>query len=315
MDEETLYRRKRIAIGLIIAALIAGMAAVLIHFRSEMNARSSHIASLVAQASAYETELNELRRQQEVEELHIYKPEGSGAAVIAFLIDGESTLQTALSYGRSFGFTPSILLRADDPAVDAALEAIAGTRLDVILYSRGIGTAAQIRSLQERVEDAGCQNTYAYLLRAGDDTEENRAILSSAGVRTLFLYGDSLTGRVAEDGTAELNYSYVSKSAYTPANRLSDLGGSEQGLLFAIDLVDTTVTARQMEEILSVIRDEADSGRIAIGSTEDAVQTVRARQEREEANLAEFLETQKTRSERILELEGIIQEIYSHWND
>ncbi|MCR4804377.1 MAG: hypothetical protein K5981_01810 [Clostridia bacterium] len=315
MDEERLYKIKRIVIGAVIAVLIAGMAAMLHHSRAKMSARSQRIASLVAEANAYETELNELRRQQELEEMHIYKPEGPGAAVVAFLIDGENTLRTALSYGQTYGFTPSILLRTDDPDVDTVIEAITNTGLEVILYSRGIGTPAQIRALQERVDDANCANTYSYLLRAGDDTDETRQVLNSAGIRTLFLYGDSLTGRVTEEGTTELNYSYINRSSYTPANRLSDLNGSEQGLLFAFDLVDTTVTARQMDEILAAIRDEADSGHIAIGSVQDAVQTVENRQERENANLADFLEVQEARSARIEELEEIIKEIYSHWDD
>ena len=315
MDEEVLQTIKRVLIGVIIALLLAGMTLVLFRYRADMNSRSRRIASLTAQANAYETELNDLRRQQELEEMHLYTPEGPGVAVIAFLIDGEESLSTAVGYGQAYGFEPSILLRADDPNVDSVIESMAGAGLDVILYSRGIGTAAQIRALQERLDEAGCVNTNAYLLRAGDDTEANRRKLAQAGITTLFLYGDSLTSREAEDGVIELNYSYVNRSSYTPANRLNDLNGSEQGLLFAFDLVDTTVTERQMDEIISLIREEADTGHIAIGAVEDAVRTVRLRLERETAKVTEFLETQEARSERISELEEIIQEIYSHWDD
>ena len=142
MDEEVLQTIKRVLIGVIIALLLAGMTLVLFRYRADMNSRSRRIASLTAQANAYETELNDLRRQQELEEMHLYTPEGPGVAVIAFLIDGEESLSTAVGYGQAYGFEPSILLRADDPNVDSVIESMAGAGLDVILYSRGIGTAA-----------------------------------------------------------------------------------------------------------------------------------------------------------------------------
>lgn len=315
MVEERLHKILRVLLGLFIVALLAVMAWMILNYRQDMQERSSHIAALSAEASAYEAELTRLRREQETEEMHIYKPEGPGTAVIAFLVDGEETLADAMHYGSSYGFTPTILLRADAENLDEIVESLSGSQLDVILYSRGIDSSGRIRRLQERLEEAGCRNTNAYLLRASDDTEANRKTLGSAGITTLFLYGDSLASDVNDAGTVELNYSYINKNTYSPANRLADLKGSEQGLLFAVDLVETTASDRQLSEILEVIRDEADAGHISIGSVAEAVNTVKGRVARETANLEDFLAKQEARSARIAELETIIREIYSHWDD
>lgn len=315
MMEEVLHKVFRVLIALFIVALLVGMAWMIISYRHDMQDRSARIASLTAEASAYEAELTKLRREQETEEMHIYRPEGPGTAVIAFLVDGEETLATALNYGSAYSFTPTILLRMDADNLNEIVEVLSGSSLDVILYSRGKVSAGNIRKLQERLEEAGCGNTNSYLLRASDDTETNRKYLARAGITSLFLYGDSLTSDVSEDGTTELNYSYINKSTYNPANRLADLNGSEQGLLFAIDLVETTATDRQISEILGLIRDEADAGHITIGSVSDAVKTVKDRLAREKANLESFLTEQEARSARIEELEQIIKDIYSHWDD
>ena len=153
------------------------------------------------------------------------------------------------------------------------------------------------------------------LLRFAPAVIPDREALARAGITTLFIYGDTLSGTITEDGTAELNYSYINKSSYSPSSRLSALENSEQGLLFAIDLVQSTVTERQEAEIFSLIRDEEDKGRIVVRGVKDAVQTVRDRLEQEQQKLEEFLSEQAERSARIEELEETIREIYSHWDD
>ena len=107
----------------------------------------------------------------------------------------------------------------------------------------------------------------------------------------------------------------MNRSAYTPVNRLTALSDSEQGLLFAFDLAETTVTERQTNEIFRLIKEQADSGRIKIGSVADAVQTVKDRCAREKENLDAFEAVQEERNARIAELKAIIAEIYSHWDD
>ena len=307
----------RVLITVLIVILLAGMTVMIYNYRQETQARSARIAELSAQAKAYEAELTQLKREQETQEMQIYTPEGPGAAVVAFRVGGEETFAQAQAFGREYGFRPALLINTADEDLDYIIETVTDSGLEVILYSQGFSKneAGRIRELHERLEEAGCENTDSYLLRASDDTEENRAALSRAGISTLFLYGDSLMSVIAEDGTAELNYSYINKSSYNPANRLADLNGSEQALLFAIDMKETTVTDRQMDEIVGLISEESDSGHIMIGTVENAVRTVRERMERENANLEAFETEQEERTARIAELEETIRDIYSHWDD
>lgn len=307
----------RTAICSAAALLLVGMTVMLMHYRQETRARAAHIETLATEAKQYEAELTRLKREQEVQELHIYKPEGPGAAVIAFRIADEESLQQVLNYGTSYGFTPAILVNTAEDDTETLLTLLRGSGLDVVFYSVGF-TADELDGLQElqwTFRKAGCGNTQSYLLRAADDTEENRAALTEAGIRTLFLYGDTLDTQITEDGTAMLNYSYVNKSGYSPANRLVDLAGSEQALLFAIDMKETTVTEHQMEEIVSLICREGDNGAVKICTVDEAVQTVRDRVDREQGRLHEFFAAQDERNTRIEELEAAIREIYSHWDD
>lgn len=307
----------QILIILLCIVLLTGMTVIIVRYRSDLQERSAHIAELSAQAKEYESELQQLRREQETQEMQLYTPEGPGVAVIAFRIDGEETLAKVQEYGAEYGITPAILVNVDDEAIDSILELLPETGFEIILSCRDFnaGTPTQLRAVQETLEETNCVNSHSFLLLAKCDTEENRLVLARAGITTLFLYGDVLSSAVTDDGAIELNYSYISKSSYSPANRLSALENSEQSLLFAIDLVQTTVTEQQVEDILSLIREEVDAGHIVVSNVSGAVQTVQNRVDREQERLKEFLTAQESRSARITELEETIREIYSHWDD
>ena len=307
----------RILLILLCVALLAGMTLMIYRYRADEKERSARIASLAKQAKEYESELVHLRREQETQEMQMYRPEGPGVAVVAVYANTEDVLTSALKLGSEYGLSPGVLLCVDDEGNATLLTLLAEEKREVILSCRSFTpeTASQLRALQEALEEAGCEFSHAFLLRAGSDTKENRETLARAGITTLFIYGDTLSGTITEAGTAELNYSYINKSSYSPANRLSALENSEQGLLFAIDLVQSTVTERQEAEIFSLIRDEEDTGRILVRGVSDAVRTVKDRTEREQQKLEEFLTAQEARSARIRELEETVREIYSHWDD
>lgn len=298
-------------------AALAAMVFMILNYDREAHTRTARLTALTEQAKEYEAELLRLRRELETQEMHVYKPEGPGAAVIAFRIADAETLEQALNYGTTYGFTPAILINTADEDLNEILETLEGSGLDVILYGNGFdeNEPQRVRELRYSIAIAHCKDTRAYLLRAGEDTEENRRLLAEAMVRTLFVYGDTPDSTVQEDGSAQLNYSYVSQNGYSPAYRLSGLARSEQGLLFAFDMKETTVTSRQMGEIIDLICREAENGHIRICSVSEAVQTVQDRVERENERLSAYLSEQEERNARIRELEETIREIYSHWND
>ena len=313
---DSMRRLIQILIILLCLALLAGMTVMIFRYRAEARTRAAQISALSAQAREYESELMRLRREQEVQEMQLYTPEGPGAAIVAFRIGDEETLEAAVAYGEAYGFTPSVIVNVDEENAAALLETLADRGLDIIFGCNTFSnrTETALRAMTEKAENAGCSITSSFLLRAGDDNEENRKTLKRAGVTTLFLYGDVLSSTVSDDFT-ELNYSYISRSGYNPSSRLSDLRGSEQGLLFAVDLVETTVTERQTEEILSLIREEQNAGHIVLSSVSGAALTVQDRVDHERQRVEEFLAVQETRSARIAELEETIREIYSHWDD
>lgn len=306
----------KITLAVLLTVLLIPSIFLLVRYQKASVAHSAQLEDLAEQARGYETELQRLRRESETQEMHISKPDGPGAAVIAFRIDGSDTLNRALAYGESYDFKPAILINTADDA-DELFKLLKDTGLDVILYSRGLADdeTERVQQLQKAMTEAGCVDTRSYLLRSSDDSEESRSQLAQAGIQTLFLYSDTLNSDYYEDGTAELNYSFIHKSGYTPRNRVASLANSEQGLLFAIDMKETTVTEHQMDEIVRFICDEAKSGSITVGSVSNAVQTVRQRVEREQLRLKEFQNEEQSRKERIEELEAAIQEIYSHWDD
>ncbi len=315
MQEELRRRLIQILIAVSLLGLLGGLAAVILTYHRDSQARSAQLESLSEQARDYENELLRLRREAETQELHIYTPEGPGAAVFAFRLDSEETLQRAVSYGENYRFTPAILLDLTDDT-DSVLTLLEESGLEIIFYSADFSEndLQKLRDIRRIIKATGCVDTQSFLLRSADDTEENRAALSQAGIQTLFLYDDLLDTSVLTDGTTKLNYSYVSKSGYSPANRLANLANSEQALLFAIDLKETTVTEHQMDEIIELICQEEENGHIRIGSVADAVQTVQDRVKREENRLNEYMAAQDERAARIAELEATIREIYSQWD-
>ncbi len=306
----------KILVCIIVLTALGLMAMRIYYYREDANARSAHIAELSALAKEYETELTHLKREQELAEQNTYIPEAPGAAIIAFRIDSEETLELAKAYGEKYRFTPSILINVDDVEASELIELLADSGLDLIFACNSftIRTGTDLKTVMEAEEELGGNTTHAFLLRANDDTEANRRILIKAGIKTLFLYGGTLDTDVTEEFT-ELNYSYISRSGYTPSTRLSDLDRSEQGLLFAVDLVDTTVTEKQLDDILDAIQAASEEGRITVGSTERAVSVVRSRVDSENEVRERFLSSQNERLARIEELEEIIREIYSHWDD
>ncbi len=310
--------RKLLKILICIAALtgLALMSVMIYHYREDASQRSAHIAELAALAKEYETELTQLKREQELQEMHNYVPEGPGAAVIAFRIGDEETLLKAQAYGQKYRFTPSVIVNVDDENVMDILALLSDSGMDIIFACNRFNTktGAALKTVMEAEEELIGNSTRSFLLRSNDDTETNRRILIKNGIKTLFLYGGVLSTDVTDDFT-ELNYSYINRSGYSPTSRLSDLDRSEQGLLFAVDLVETTVTEKQLDDILDSIRAADEEGKITIGATESAVNVVRSRVESENEMRERFIATQDERLARIEELEAIIREIYSHWDD
>lgn len=309
--------KKRILTLIIILAifLLVSMVAVILRYDAESQARESRLQSISVQANMLERELRQLQRKAEKQEMQIYQSEGPGVAIIAFRISDEYDLQKALSYGAEYGFNPTILFNTGDD-VDGLISLIDDTGLEIVLYSYGFpdDELSRILAINNTFQQTFNETSDSYLLRSNDDTPENQTALLHAGIRVLFLYGEELNNSVREDGTVTLNYSFINKSSYSPERRLSNLIDSEQALLFAIDMKETTVTEHQMDEIIELICQEEENGHIRIGSVADAVQTVQDRVKREKNRLNEYMAAQEERAARIAELEATIREIYSQWD-
>ena len=307
---------------IIIPMAIVGLAVLLWGYRNTAMQQSRRLQSLRDEAAPYEAELNKLSKSRDEQERLVLEPEGPGCAVIGYQLSSEEDLELIEKHAERFGFTPVLVLDIQDRNISSLMTAIYGSssamKYEIVLTCGEMDDSIPdlIQTAKETLERYRYKDAGAFLLRDSLDSPENRKVLLDAGITRLFLYSNTLNS-TAEPEFVSMNYSYISKSGYTPDSRLAELADSEQALIFVVSLdrlADKTISESLITGALQGILNQVNAGTVEFSTVEKAAEAVQTRVEREQARQKAYDDETAATQARIAELRETIDGIYSSWD-
>lgn len=288
--------------------------------RQQENRRQAHMSTLKQQAAPYEREIRAIQSELNKRKNAISANMDTSGAIPCFIISSAEDVATVKKLCAGYVFTPTILLNCslEQESLNRIIEASAAENYDFVLYVRAMqeDTLDTMAQLQETIAQYNPAWKPAVLLRRQEDTKQNQALLAEHGYRTLFRYNNELDDG-AQDEMLYLAYGFI--LAKTDTSWLTDLlieTHTSMAICFDLDGLQTnTLAEKNITDCLDVLDKHLSAGVLEYRDAQTAFLVLAQKEGRTEQAQAEYDQYAQQQEARIEELEGIVKEIYSHWEE
>lgn len=312
-------KSKTFTVGVIILCAVL-LAVPLWMKRQQENRRQVHMSTLKQQAAPYEREIQALQSELNRRKNAISANTDTSGAIPCFKISSAEDVATVKELCAGYAFTPTILLDCslEQESLNSIIEASAAENYDFVLCVRTMqeDTLDTMAQLQETIAQYNPAWKPAVLLHSQEDTKENQALLAEHGYRTLFRYNNELDDG-AQDEMLYLAYGFI--RATTDTSWLTDMlidTRTSMAICFDLDgLQKNTLAEKDITDCLDVLDERLSAGVLEYRDVQTAFLVLAQKEGRTEQARAEFDQYAQQQEARIEELEGIVKEIYSHWEE
>ena len=312
-------KSKTFTVGVIVLCAVL-LAVPLWMKRQQENRRQEHMSTLKQQAAPYEREIRAIQSELNKRKNAISANTDTSGAIPCFNISSAEDVATVKKLCAGYAFTPTILLNCslEQESLNRIIEASAAENYDFVLYVRTMqeDTLDTMAQLQETIAKYNPAWKPAVLLHGQEDTKQNQALLAEHGYRTLFRYNNELDDG-AQDEMLYLAYGFI--RAGTDTSWLTDLlidTHSSMAICFDLDgLQKNTLAEKDITDCLDVLDKHLSAGVLEYRDVQTAFLVLAQKEGRTEQARAEFDQYAQQQEARIEELEGIVKEIYSHWEE
>lgn len=288
--------------------------------RQQENRRQVHMSTLKQQAAPYEREIQALQSELNRRKNAISANTDTSGAIPCFKISSAEDVATVKELCAGYAFTPTILLSCslEQESLNSIIEASAAENYDFVLYVRTMqeDTLDTMAQLQETIAKYNPAWKPAVLLHSQEDTKQNQALLTEHGYRMLFRYNNELDDG-AQDEMLYLAYGFI--RATTDTSWLTDMlidTRTSMAICFDLDgLQKNTLAEKDITDCLDVLDERLSAGVLEYRDAQSAFLVLAQKEGRTEQARAEFDQYAQQQEARIEELEGIVKEIYSHWEE
>lgn len=288
--------------------------------RQQENRRQVHMSTLKQQAAPYEREIQALQSELNKRKNAISANTDTSGAIPCFKISSAEDVATVKELCAGYAFTPTILLSCslEQESLNSIIEASAAENYDFVLYVRTMqeDTLDTMAQLQETIAQYNPAWKPAVLLHSQEDTKQNQALLAEHGYRMLFRYNNELDDG-AQDEMLYLAYGFI--RATTDTSWLTDMlvdTRTSMAICFDLDgLQKNTLAEKDITDCLDVLNERLSAGVLEYRDVQTAFLVLAQKEGRTEQAQAEFDQYAQQQEARIEELEGIVKEIYSHWEE
>ena len=278
------------------------------------------MSTLKQQAAPYEREIQALQSELNKRKNAISANTDTSGAIPCFKISSAEDVATVKELCAGYAFTPTILLSCslEQESLNSIIEASATENYDFVLYVRTMqeDTLDTMAQLQETIAKYNPAWEPAVLLRRQEDTKQNQARLAEHGYRTLFRYNNELDDG-AQDEMLYLAYGFI--RATTDTSWLTDMlidTRTSMAICFDLDGLQTnTLAEKDITDCLDVLDKHLSAGVLEYRDAQTAFLVLAQKEGRTEQAQAEYDRYAQQQEARIEELEGIVREIYSHWDE
>lgn len=313
-----ILKSKTFAIGVIIvcSVLLIGLSWI---NRQQERRRLAQMHALQQQAAPYEREIREIQSELSKREDAISANSDISGAVPCFGISSAKDIEVVKELSAGYAFTPTILLNCslNKGVLRNIIRAAAAEKYGFVLSIRSMGddTLDTAEELQEMIAEYTTAWKPIVLLRNQEDTEANRALLAQHGYQTLFRYTDLDDG--IQDEILYLPYGFL--LATTSSSRLTaKLVSAHTSMAFCFnldDLHDHTLAEKDITDCLNVLDEYVSEKALEYRDADTAFGILAQKEGKTERAKAEFDRYAQTQEARIKELQDIVSEIYSHWDE
>lgn len=288
--------------------------------RQQENRRQEHMSTLKQQAAPYEREIRALQSELNKRKNAISANTDTSGAIPCFNISSAEDVATVKKLCAGYAFTPTILLSCslEQESLNSIIEASAAENYDFVLCVRTMqeDTLDTMAQLQETIAKYNPAWKPAVLLHSQEDTKQNQALLAEHGYRMLFRYNNELDDG-AQDEMLYLAYGFI--RATTDTSWLTDMlidTRTSMAICFDLDGLQTnTLAEKDITDCLDVLDERLSAGVLEYRDVQTAFLVLAQKEGRTEQARAEFDQYAQQQEARIEELEGIVKEIYSHWEE
>lgn len=311
---------KKIVNVLLIIVFISFFSFVFVVDQQIDSRQAVHMSKLQEQAKPYEQELAEIRLELQNKKNKINRREEQAAVIFGFVPATGRDISEIKDAMEPYSYTPVIILDCSleqavlkdmiSQAVKQGYELIpAWISYDEQMLER----AEQIRTV---LSEYGYERDLPFFIRQSFDTVENRNWLEAIGYYSFVSYSESLNSGITDSGSPFISYGFL-KERGAAADMIDQIVSAASYTVIAIDWSDINnrvISFSDIAGLFTMADEKILSGELRYSALEDTFQSIINASRQEDILRTEYEEYEKKQQDRIKELEAIISEIYSHWD-
>ncbi len=312
-------KKKVSVVVLVILTLL--LAILLLVNRQQEQSQTAHLQRLRKEAAPYEQEIRDIRSDLKDKYRALHYDFGTAGTAFGFVLTSAEEIEIVKETVKEYTFTPTIILDCslDQNTLENIVQKASYEGYDVLLA--GMTWNAEVLETADAIKailpQYGYDQTPAFFLRRTADTEENRNWLQQHGYQHLVRYSDTLQSMMITAENVSLSYGFI-RSEAACSNFIQLVLSGRAITLMSMDFADLrngTMTKQTIENCLRQVYACISKGSMRELKLEDAFRLVVEDEIQLQRAKEEYELYEKQQKDRIEELENIIDEIYSHWND
>ncbi|MCD7771298.1 MAG: hypothetical protein LUH23_04355 [Oscillospiraceae bacterium] len=314
----TNHARRNLILAVLSLIVLAVLGIMMYSYSANTSEQKARLEAAVAEAEAYENEVNELRRSISSAQAELLS-DASGIAqfVVGFVISSEDDIAYAEEKADEYGFEPVLLLNCNYELGELeSLSVLAsGTGHEIMLTASVFtsDTNETVTSLLSYMRRNSIECSDIFLLRSDYYSDSSVEMLISDGFSGYTVYNTTPTSGITDDGYITFDYSFltVDSSSYT---RFSSSYSNLSAMIVAVDMDSMrsgTLTESFVTSLLSTLSSYAGNEDCEFATVSEVTETLLAEDEEYREKLAEYEAYVSECKQRIEELEELIAEIYS----
>lgn len=282
--------------------------------------QAAHMSKLQEQAKPYEQELAEILRNLQIRKDKIRSMAESGIVIFGFVPVSGDDIPEIKDLIDSHSYTPVIIL---DCSLDqAVLEDIIsksvkqGYELLPAWISYDDQKLERVEQIRAVLLEYGYEGEISCFIRQSFDTVENQNRLEEIGYQSFVLYSESLNSGITESGSPFISYGFL-KEGSAVEEMINQIVSTVSYTVIAIDWSDIdygVISSSDVDSLFVMADEKILSGELKYSSLSETFRTVINDSRRADIFRTEYEDYEKSQQDRIIELEAIISEIYSHWD-
>ena len=294
------------------------LAVLLLRYQKSERAHDAHITQLRKEAERYEARLKEIQKELDAAKGGVGGENKTGMIVIAFQAQSRDDLGRIAAEAEQYGFTPAVVVDAEASDAERLLRAAADAGYEIVLTAEPFGEASAERAAALRgmlTEEQAGSDSGMFLLREAYESEENLALLESAGFSGCISYYSHAAFSETHPAFTLMQYSYLHNASFSVQKRLGELSDGGEALMFVFDLTAAELSQEAADRFLSAICGYAGEHGAEIATVAQTVDAIRQNRVNTASGQAAYEKLLAERQEEIEELNAKLDEIYSKWKE